>query len=84
MVPRRLYLTSRGEVIDPDTVQLNQGLEDMSLEEEGVSLHSGPHPRELSVKKGEKDVSFYFILKNFYFYIYFWLCWIFVALRAFL
>ena len=50
MVPRRLYLTSRGEVIDPDTVQLNQGLEDMSLEEEGVSLHSGPHPRELRVK----------------------------------
>ena len=38
MVPRRLYLTSRGEVTDPDTVQLNPGLEDMSLEEEAVFI----------------------------------------------
>ena len=34
----------------------------MSLEEEGVSLHGGPHPRELSLKRGEKAVSFYFFI----------------------
>ena len=53
------------------------------LEVEGVSLHSGPHPRELSLKRGEKAVSFYFIFYHFYFYIYFWLCWIFIDFRAF-